>query len=248
MRILFSPKPEWENNLRAGFRKTRHDITFGELSTAGIANHDLVVPLTISALRELCGLRELLGDHPLPIPSLECVDHCDDKYQFNTLMVEKGFGAHIPQMGRDLAYPYVLKKRIDEWGRSCHVIRSESDENEHAALLRDPDFFAQEFVAGTTEYTTHILYRQGRIVRAINIEYQFGTRTPVKGKDVHEFMRPCPCRHLDLFASVLDSIGFEGLCCVNYKLLGRRPMILEINPRFGGSLAAFFFSFIRHVS
>jgi predicted ATP-grasp superfamily ATP-dependent carboligase len=34
---------------------------------------------------------------------------------------------------------------------------------------------------------------------------------------------------------------------VNYKVVRGLPYILEINPRFGGSLTPYFFSFIRHL-
>ena len=41
------------------------------------------------------------------------------------------------------------------------------------------------------------------------------------------------------FQSILRFIGFNGLCCVNYKLRNERPVILEINPCFGASLCPF---------
>ena len=44
-----------------------------------------------------------------------------------------------------------------------------------------------------------------------------------------------------------QEVGFEGLCCVNYKYRDGIPKILEINPRMGGSLARFFFSFLRRL-
>ena len=248
MSILFSPHADWEPNLRAGFEGTRHDIHFGGISRDSPARHDLAVPLTISALREMCAMRDHFTDNPIPIPRLECVDLCDDKYRFNKAMVERGFGNYIPQMGGDHVYPYMLKKRVDEWGKTCHIIRGEPDESERAALFVDPGFFTQQLVQGAIEYATHIVFKDHRIVCAMNIEYRFETRTPVKGRDLYQYLRPCPCYHLDLFARILDSIGFEGLCCINYKLLHKLPMILEINPRFGGSLAPYFFTFIRHVS
>ncbi|MGH8049795.1 MAG: hypothetical protein ACREPB_03945, partial [Arenimonas sp.] len=36
-------------------------------------------------------------------------------------------------------------------------------------------------------------------------------------------------------------------CCFNYKVRDGQAMILEINPRFGGSLCQYFISFIRHL-
>jgi len=43
-----------------------------------------------------------------------------------------------------------------------------------------------------------------------------------------------------MFASMLATIGFEGLCCVNYKLERGVPRVFEINPRMGWNLCAHF--------
>ena len=77
--------------------------------------------------------------------------------------------------------------------------------------------------------------------------YEFDSEIPIKGQDawLYRAIRRCP--YLTLFSNILNSIGFQGLCCVNYKVERGRPYILEINPRFGGSLTPYFFSFIRHL-
>ncbi len=82
---------------------------------------------------------------------------------------------------------------------------------------------------------------------SLNIEYVFETRSAIKGKDRLRYKAVCSCPYLDVFSSILAAIGFNGLCCFNYKVANGLPMILEINPRFGGSLSPFFFSFVRHL-
>jgi predicted ATP-grasp superfamily ATP-dependent carboligase len=115
-------------------------------------------------------------------------------------------------------------------------------------ILDSPEFFSQQFVLGEYEYATHILFKDRKIVHSINIEYKFDTRMPIKGKD--QFIDRndgCECPYLDLFATILESINFNGLCCVNYKISDNQPLIIEINPRFGGSLCLHFYSFLRHL-
>lgn len=248
MSILFSPRADWETSIRSSFGSTPHQVAFDEITAEAMPRYDLVVPLNMSALKQTCAIRTCFQQNPIPIPSLESVELCDDKVRFNTNLIERGYTDHIPQMATDLGYPYMLKRRVDEWGRSCHIIRHAADEEELAQCINHPDFFSQQLVTGPTEYATHIVFKEGRIVCAMNIEYQFSNANPIKGRDAPHYHRPCPCYRLDLFAAILKDIAFEGLCCVNYKLLGKRPMILEINPRFGGSLTQYFFTFIRHVS
>jgi len=247
LKLHFSRRKEWMIPLRAGFESTGHEIAFGEFSHAAIRGCDLAVPLTMDDLKVLAGAGDLAAGSPIPIPSMECLLLCDNKYLLNQALIENGFGKFVPRMGGHLPFPFILKKKVDEWGKNSHVISDEQTARRFSDKLADPDYFTQEFLPGRYEYTTHILFQDRKIVRSLNVEYYFATETPIKGKDVAVCTKVCRCPHLDVFASILLCLGFEGLCCFNYKLRGRQPFILEINPRFGGSLSPFFFSFLRHL-
>jgi hypothetical protein len=248
LKILFSnQKPAWESSIKGGFQFTQHEIAFEELSFNNIDDYDLVVPLTIHDLKYLNGVRNLIIDNPIPIPSIESVLLCDDKYLLNQTLTANGFGTFIPKMEGILTYPYILKKRIDEWGQNSHIIAGAQQEQIFSDTLTHPEYFPQEFIPGLHEYATHIILKDHKIVCSLNIEYAFETETPIKGKDRPIYTKICRCPYLDVFSSLLMAIGFEGLCCINYKVVDNRPFILEINPRFGGSLCLFFFSFIEHV-
>ena len=244
LKILF-PNTEWEEWLKSGFQCTRDEITFADLSPENIRTHDLVVPLKLHELAELDQLRGLLANNPIPVPSRECIALCDDKYLLNRKLVENGFGAHIPDMGGDLPYPYILKKRSDEWAVNSHVISSPDLERAYSGLLGDPDYFRQAFVPGKTEYTTHVLVRNRKIVAALTIKFVFKDDLHKKGREnLASYSKICRSSHLKLFAAMLRSIDFEGLCCINYKIADGGPRIFEINPRFGASLVPSFGVFV----
>lgn len=246
--ILFSPGSVWEPTLRRGFRFTHHRIAFATLSAQSIAAHDVVVPLNIHEQRRLAELRSHATSNVFPIPDAECIELCDDKLRLNEQLAASGFAGDLPRPHLAGTYPYILKKRVDEYGQNSHIVRDASDEETLAQLLSNPDYLCQEFIPGPVEYATHILMKDRRVVCSLNIRYVFRVQNPIKGHDEPLYAGVCPCPHLELFASMLRSIGFEGLCCVNYKLRGRHPLLMEINPRFGGSLATYFFSFMRHLS
>jgi carbamoylphosphate synthase large subunit len=248
MKILFSDKKDWKNNIETGFQTTRHTLSFGELSPENIMDCDLVVPLTISDLKYLNEVRHLVADNMIPIPGLDAILLCDDKYLFNQALIANGFGDYVPQMAGALSYPYILKRRTDEWGANSHIIFNVQEATAFSDALTDPDYFTQEFIFGLQEYATHILVKGREIATSLNIRYTFNTETPIKGKDSPVFTELCTCAYLDLFSSVLSSINFEGLCCINYKVYNGRPYIFEINPRFGGSLCPFFSRFIQHIN
>jgi carbamoylphosphate synthase large subunit len=67
-----------------------------------------------------------------------------------------------------------------------------------------------------------------------------------KGREcVANYSKICRNTDLNLFAAMLRSINFDGLCCINYKIVDGRPFIFEINPRFGASLVPWFPIFVR---
>jgi len=242
MRILLSPSPH-EARIRTGFAPTAHDIAFGEPGSAG--DRDLFVPLTIDALLRChaSGPAEAAG---WPIPSVDCIDTCNDKLRFHRRMCANGFSRWLPALARPGEFPSVLKKRIDEWGSSCHLLLEAGDEQRYADLLSDPLYFRQRYVAGEVEYAAHLLLSGGRIVDALTVEYRFGAPFHLKGtRDSPDCLRMARNGHLGLFRAMLASIGFEGLCCINYKMCDGRPLVLEVNPRFGASLAPFLACFVE---
>jgi hypothetical protein len=247
IKILFSHEPGWEISIRNGFKYSQHELTFNELSHSEINNYDLVVPLNIRDLQYLNEVRHLIEHNPIPIPSSTSIALCDDKLLLNRTLINNGFEKFIPIMGNMQRYPFILKKRKDEWGRNSNIIFDSEQEHISADTINNPDYFYQELILGPEEYATHILFVNQKIQCSMNIRYTFKIDTPIKGKDSSIKTEICNCPCLDLFSSILMSIDYEGLCCINYKTVNGHPFILEVNPRFGGSLAPFFFSFIRYL-
>jgi hypothetical protein len=248
LHILMSDFPDWEGCIRDGFCRSRHQVEFGPISRASFEKFDLVVPLKIEDLVLVSRWPELAAKNPLPLPSEESVLLCDDKLRFNETLIQKGFGSYIPRMGAALDPPYILKERVGAWGQGCSMIYSREDESGVSDKLNDPRFFRQEIIGGSREFATHVLFAKGQIVKSLNLMFEFGGQSSIKGKEREFYKVIHRCPYLNLFAKILRAIDFQGLCCVNYKVCCGRPYILEINPRFGGSLSPYFFSFIRHLN
>ena len=250
LRILVEEYPDWQRQIRRGFRSTPHELVFGPISEGSRAEFDVVMPIQIQELMRAHQWPEFLKANPIPIPSEECISLCDDKFKFGQTLIKTGFGEYIPMMTQDgeLKPPYILKKRIGYWGKDCWVVRTRQEEWIAGDKRNDPAFYRQRIVPGPVEFATHILFEKGRIVKALNIKYKFGKDIPIKGQDKPLYTVIHRCPYLDLFGKILRSIDFQGICCVNYKVERGNPYILEINPRIGGSLTPFFFSFMRHLN
>src|SRR3546814_4269862 len=54
---------------------------------------------------------------------------------------------------------------------NLHIIVNREQEEALSEKLGDPAYFAQELVAGPIEYATHVLFKGGRIVCSLDIEY-----------------------------------------------------------------------------
>jgi predicted ATP-grasp superfamily ATP-dependent carboligase len=223
-------------------------LAFKEFTDENIAKNDLVVPLTMKDLRYLSQHKELSSKNPIPVPTLDAITICDDKFLFYTTLKQNGFEKNLPRIGTNLPYSYILKKKVAEDGDDCYIITDEKQERNYEQLISDPEYFCQEIIAGKQEYATHILFKNGKIKSSINIKYDFKEALPIKGKNTYISRKICRCPYLDLFTEMLNSIGFEGLCCFNYKVRDNRPYVFEVNPRFGGSLSPFFFSFVSRLN
>ncbi|MFA5983734.1 MAG: hypothetical protein WC782_06930 [Methylococcaceae bacterium] len=245
--ILFSLKPEWEKPIKKGFVFTGHKLTFASFDKNKIADYDLIVPLTIEDVMLMHELGHNLNSNQIPIPSLECIQLCDDKFIFSKKMHSLGFGEYIPEIGDNLAYPFFLKKKIDTWGANTFLIENDAQFQAKLNSIEQDQFFCQTCVKGQVEYGTHILFMDNKIVFTLTIEKTFAGETSIHGKDPH-IAGIVDCPFLALFADMLSALNYQGLCCLNFKIIDGKPYIFEINPRFGGSLSLYFFSVLRHLN
>jgi len=243
-KILFTPWPEIEAAVRGGFRGTRHRVSFGPVPPGG-GDHDAVVPVSIEALLAAAADPVLRRRNPLPLPSADAIRLCDDKAALNARLRARGFARHLPGEEVQGRFPYMLKRRQDACARHAFRIDGPADELAHREELASPDYLRQAWIGGDTEFTAHLLHSRGRIRRALTISFRMRDAHAIRGRDPVLLHRRCASRHLPLFAALLDAADFEGLCCVNYKVQDGVPVILEINPRLGFSLAPFLASFVR---
>jgi glutathione synthase/RimK-type ligase-like ATP-grasp enzyme len=147
MKILFSnSKKDWIPFIEKGFELSQHEIFFAELSFSDIKSFDLIVPLTIQDLNYLNQIPDLIANNAIPIPTIASILLCNNKYLLNQALVIKGFSDFIPKVGVTHQYPYVLKKRIDEWGQNSHLIFNKQQEQLFLVNLIHPDYFVQAFM------------------------------------------------------------------------------------------------------
>ena len=244
LKILFSKKNDWEELIRKGFKGLPHEVKFASLTLANIKECDMTIGLTYE---DVLFLSEIKHNNYIPIPDTECIKLCHDKYRFAKNLIEMGFGENIPLIDDNLSFPFILKKKLDSWGQNTHLVKNDLQYQTLLKTIQKEDYYCQACVLGRFEYATHLLVVNKKIVHSLTIQHLFSSESAINGKE-DRISGIVSCKHLDIFTRILNSIDYEGLCCVDYKIRNSKPMIFEINPRFGGSLQRFFFSFIRHLS
>ncbi|MFM7150128.1 MAG: hypothetical protein ACKO23_09825 [Gemmataceae bacterium] len=228
-----------------GFRLHLHQITFQEFEEADPTRFDLIVPLGLPAVEFLSAHPGWAPRNPLASPPLECVRLCDDKLALNRRLIQEGHADLIPRLGPGLSMPYIIKKSTDGHGINTHLVRNREDEQRFGHLLHDPDYFTQEVVEGFQEYAAHMVIRDGKLVCQMTIQHNLPTTMSIRGVQAKvTSSRVCRNHFTDRLVAVLNVIGYEGLCCINYKIIQGQAKLLEINPRIGSSLCPFLFSFV----
>jgi hypothetical protein len=244
--ILFSRRAPWETAIRGGFRGLPHQLHFEPLPDADLERHDLIVPLSLDDARFLRQQPAHLRERVVPLPDEACTALCHDKPRLNRFLIDAGFGVHIPQMGDNIHPPFVCKPASGENSDDCLLVPDGATQQQLAAALARPGLFRQAAVPGATEYASHFLMRDGMLVRELTVRYHHDRPLFIKGGQavpVERTLGRCP--DPATLRAMLRAIGYDGLGCANYKFEQGRLQLIEINPRMGGSLCDYFFSFLR---
>src|SRR5262249_35772986 len=239
-RVRFGNQPVWTRELAHNVDRVRFQSTFGDLKGVDPADYDCIVPLSFADY-------EVLQNHQLfwgnkywsPTPAL--VELCDDKLLLNQWLLENDFAELTPPLPEKNhnQFPYIVKKRRDWYGNNSFVIRNKDDERTMAPSIESPEYFCQAYIAGNVEFALHLLLVNDEVAYSHTVKYEFAERAYVMGHRFKAKKRsyPASSSQLATFVRVLSKLGYTGTCCVDYKMDGETPKILEINPRFGSSLS-----------
>ena len=101
------------------------------------------------------------------------------------------------------------------------------------------NYVVQEYIHDYVEYTTHIIARNGIIIYHLTYQITFMTDEYIKGgiNTTNSIIKiNLDKQYLDILQMFLLPIKYDGICCVNFKIVNNKIYIFEINPRLGGTL------------
>lgn len=253
MRCLFSRRADWEPFLRNTLARTGHVASFDALTADTLTAHDVVIPLSLADVLALHALRPWLAHSPLPIPVPDVARLCHDKLALNQALIARGWGGLIPALSvhewTQPPWPFIVKARQGEWGMGTRLVHGPADLPDNAAALATGSHFSQAYISSHQEFAAHLVMKDGQLQAALTVDAWFDTDTAILGRHQRPVRRRVvACPHLAVFEQVLASLGFEGLCCLDYREHAGQPWLFEINPRMGGSLCGHLPALLAQIS
>jgi hypothetical protein len=226
--------------------RQRFEPTVAQFATVKPAEYDVILPLDVADFAWLrrhdpggAGIRYFL-------PSAKAVELCDDKLAFAEFLEANGFAGIAPVRVGDEVFPRIVRRRRGQGGVGVHVVREPGDLQRLGIPSGSREYFSQEYIPGDVEYTTHFVFAGGAVRFHRSFEFRFDTPFHVKGEGTrpveHRPIESAPFAEVQ--CAILQALGFEGVCCFNYKIVDGRLRIFELNPRFGTSLRPFINEFL----
>jgi carbamoylphosphate synthase large subunit len=182
--------------------------------------------------------------HRALAPDRGAIDTLADKAAFARYAEANGLAALCPKTHdtpESAVFPCVLKRVDLNAGQGVTLVgsREELEQRLSEDTWRGHPTVLQALAPGFEEYVTHCVCRKGRVLWHCSFVYGMeandAMRTPANVGSIRATMAS---RELVAsFEAFLTPLAYDGPCNIDYKIApDGKPVVLEINPRLGGSL------------
>lgn len=212
--------------------------------------YDAIIPITSPTVEYVVRHRERLDEFArVPYPPLETLRDGLDKNR--TLEAARTADVPVPrtlaperldldEVESTLGYPVVVKPRRAS-GREGLTVCDTPDEVAAAFRSAREQFggtLIQEFVPNGGEFGVYTLYDQSTDLVGLTVQRRIRTNPPDGGPSTLRETVEKP-ELVSLADDLLSELGWCGVAMVEFRVDARtgEPKVLEINPRFWGSLA-----------
>jgi hypothetical protein len=199
----------------ARFEKIKSiEFTHGENINISMINNgsfDCVFPIEYRDYIFIDNHRDKLTPKFL-VSSGNVITMLEDKMQFVDFMNSSGFGEFIPKTFDGIQEGCLIKPRVGQNGSGLEFNPSDVDTEQ---------FLIQEIIKGKTEYSTHVLFFDGRIQHQITYSDTYDIdifNRGEHGKFVHKLLPKSSFVDsitTHIFEEILQQMGFVGVCNFN---------------------------------
>ena len=125
----------WSNDILQTVDPAYFNCQFGDLNSVNFNDFDCIVPL---ALRDYDALdnNQILSGKRFWAPKSQIVNICDDKLVLNRLLLGGDYAELVPSLREKNSgqFPYIAKRRQDQWGVNSFIIRNSDDERARSTI------------------------------------------------------------------------------------------------------------------
>ena len=176
------------------------------------------------------------------VPPQHIMEMLSDKSAFSLWMRHHGYSNLIPRtaVNKPLrTYPQLFKQTRLNGGNGQVLIsnRKEMKVKLREGLWRSRAWISQEAITGCDEYVWHVVCKEGMLLWSQLMKYTLPSDLMIRDGDitatlVSELAPPI----MDPLAALLAELRYTGPANIDFKIRNAAPVVLEINPRLGGSL------------
>ena len=168
-----------------------------------------------------------------------------DKGLFAAYMRQSKFARWVPELYTsldDIVFPCVFKCTRRNGGQGIYrlVDRAQLDDLARSTLSAGEGFIVQAWVGGFSEYVTHAVFQKGRMIWHTTFQFDLACEQSIRDARVtgiSDSLRvDTPATLVQALERIAGDLNLSGPVNIDYKLVDGQPLILEINPRLGGSL------------
>lgn len=175
------------------------------------------------------------------ISSKETISTLNNKRLFKEFMTRNNLTDFIPRTldpNSFLIAPFMMKRTDLLGGLGVMKIDGENHFNwaQEFHRFKGFDYILEEFIPGDTEYVTHLMCRNGRILWSATFEGPVPEETNVNMGAFAKNLSRISSDDFDVYKEIVELSNYSGPASINFKLRNELPTILDFNPRFGGSL------------
>ena len=175
------------------------------------------------------------------IPSKDVIDIVSYKTNFYNLLTKNDLGEHFPKQltSPNFAKPFIIKRLNGAGGEGIFLVWNQ-DRYEKALQqpsLKGQPYILEEYIEGDNEYVFYCVCKDGELLWSTSLIAQPPTDSRVqKGSFTNAAETQIKPDVYDIFKTIFKLLNYNGPANINYKLKEGKPIIFEINPRFGGTL------------
>lgn len=185
----------------------------------------------------------------VPLADSEKIKFVRDKYKIISAAKNLGIGTprtvlvlNISDMAKSASgfrYPFVMKPRIGTGSRGVCYIKSSKELQRFDAKMFEKygEYMMQEYIPGDAFYGVSVLFNRCGKMRSAFVHKKIRQYPVTGGVSTYAESVEFPAL-VELSEKLLGSAGWFGVANVEFKLDERdnMPKLMEVNPRFWGSL------------